>query len=50
MQFLGTAHCANMYPESQEDLPQLTAARHSITGLLAKWLQPSSKIGRFRPI
>ncbi|XP_059485421.1 putative serine protease K12H4.7 isoform X2 [Neocloeon triangulifer] len=46
----GTAHCANMYPESSADPPQLTAARHSITGLLAQWLQPSSRSVRFRPM
>jgi hypothetical protein len=31
-----------MYPESPNDPPQLTAARHSIIGLLAQWLQPKN--------
>eukprot|EP00042_Codosiga_hollandica_P044248 m.432026 g.432026 ORF g.432026 m.432026 type:complete len:496 (-) comp56745_c1_seq1:122-1609(-) len=34
----GTAHCANMYPPSPNDLPQLTAAREEIAGLLGYWL------------
>ncbi|KAF4532425.1 hypothetical protein B566_EDAN003878 [Ephemera danica] len=37
----GTAHCANMYPESPNDSSALIAARHSIIGLLAQWLQSS---------
>ncbi|XP_065349861.1 putative serine protease K12H4.7 [Cloeon dipterum] len=46
----GTAHCANMYPESQDDPSQLTAARQRITGLLAQWLQPSARSVRFQPV
>ncbi|KAK9499853.1 hypothetical protein O3M35_002811 [Rhynocoris fuscipes] len=34
----GTAHCANMYPPSPKDLPQLTNARIHISNHLAKWL------------
>ncbi|XP_043221434.1 putative serine protease K12H4.7 [Amphibalanus amphitrite] len=35
----GTAHCANMYPAREEDLPGLTAARQQIGELIGKWLQ-----------
>ncbi len=34
----GTAHCANMYPASQEDPPQLTSARKRIGEILKEWL------------
>lgn len=34
----GTAHCANMYPPSKKDLPQLTKARQQIGDLLKAWL------------
>ncbi|CAD5116902.1 DgyrCDS5745 [Dimorphilus gyrociliatus] len=34
----GTAHCANMYPPSKKDPPQLTKARQKIGDLLEKWL------------
>lgn len=36
--FLGTAHCANMYPESPNDLPQLKEAREHIKQHIVKWL------------
>ena len=36
---LGTAHCANMYPEYKNDLPQLTEARAKIAQLVKQWLQ-----------
>ncbi|KAJ8664614.1 hypothetical protein QAD02_006276 [Eretmocerus hayati] len=35
----GTAHCANVYPSSPNDLPQLTAARQKIQSLLKDWLK-----------
>ncbi|XP_056296942.1 thymus-specific serine protease [Pseudoliparis swirei] len=35
----GTAHCANMYPASSEDLPQLALARDHIFLLLQRWLK-----------
>ncbi|CAG9772814.1 unnamed protein product [Ceutorhynchus assimilis] len=34
----GTAHCANMYPASDDDLPQLKAARVQISQLIESWL------------
>ena len=34
----GTAHCANMYPPSPNDLPELTNARMEITTLIGTWL------------
>lgn len=37
--FSGTAHCANMYPPSENDLPELKAAREMIGELLEIWLQ-----------
>lgn len=36
--FLGTAHCANMYPPTPTDLPQLKKARTTIKAYLSKWL------------
>ncbi|KAG9348302.1 hypothetical protein JZ751_002037 [Albula glossodonta] len=35
----GTAHCANMYPSRNQDLPQLTMARDHVYLLLQKWLK-----------
>ncbi len=35
----GTAHCANMYPDSPDDPPQLKAARQTISKQIGKWLQ-----------
>jgi len=35
----GTAHCANMYPDSPNDLPQLREARTQILSHLTKWLK-----------
>ncbi|XP_019872170.1 putative serine protease K12H4.7 [Aethina tumida] len=35
----GTAHCANMYPASDKDLPQLTAARLKIKQYIKSWLE-----------
>ncbi|KAK0076431.1 hypothetical protein PV326_010783 [Microctonus aethiopoides] len=35
----GTAHCANMYPASADDLPQLKLARQQIGKLIGKWLE-----------
>lgn len=37
--FKGTAHCANMYPPSEGDIPQLKEARIQIKGLIKQWLQ-----------
>ena len=34
----GTAHCANMYPASPEDPPQLKQARQTVGALISKWL------------
>ncbi|XP_014233688.1 putative serine protease K12H4.7 [Trichogramma pretiosum] len=35
----GTAHCANMYPPSKKDLPQLTQARKQISNYIGQWLE-----------
>lgn len=35
----GTAHCANMYPKSDDDLPELNQARVEIADLIDKWLR-----------
>ncbi|KAL4235486.1 Thymus-specific serine protease [Mactra antiquata] len=35
----GTAHCANMYPARESDLPELVAARKHIADLIYKWIQ-----------
>lgn len=35
----GTAHCADMYPESDQDLPQLLQAREKIKDFIGKWLE-----------
>ncbi|KAM4566757.1 thymus-specific serine protease [Odontesthes bonariensis] len=35
----GTAHCANMYPARNKDLPQLSLARDHIFILLQQWLK-----------
>lgn len=35
---VGTAHCANMYPDSEDDPPQLVSARQQVSGLIGKWL------------
>lgn len=35
---MGTAHCANMYPPSPRDSPQLNAARNLITASLQQWI------------
>ena len=34
----GTAHCANMYPASDSDPPQLTEARTQIGQLIKQWV------------
>ncbi|XP_006613615.1 putative serine protease K12H4.7 [Apis dorsata] len=34
----GTAHCANMYPSSKDDPPQLKTARIKIENLISQWL------------
>ncbi|EEB18067.1 conserved hypothetical protein [Pediculus humanus corporis] len=35
----GTAHCANMYPSSEKDPPQLVDARKQIEQLIGEWLK-----------
>ena len=35
----GTAHCANMYPPSPNDPPELTQARLNVTSAIQSWLQ-----------
>ncbi|KAK2575849.1 hypothetical protein KPH14_007223 [Odynerus spinipes] len=35
----GTAHCANMYPPSEHDPPQLKAARAQVGQLIDEWLK-----------
>eukprot|EP00112_Aurelia_sp_Birch-Aquarium-sp1_P012459 Seg2620.1 transcript_id=Seg2620.1/GoldUCD/mRNA.D3Y31 product="putative serine protease K12H4.7" protein_id=Seg2620.1/GoldUCD/D3Y31 len=35
----GTAHCANMYPATANDPPQLTAARTKIEAIIGVWLR-----------
>ncbi|XP_063919924.1 putative serine protease K12H4.7 [Zophobas morio] len=35
----GTAHCANMYPPADTDLPELTAARQQVSELIDSWLK-----------
>lgn len=39
--FLGTAHCANMYPSSNTDSPELTEARLKIKAIIGEWLASS---------
>lgn len=34
----GTAHCADMYPSSPSDPPQLVAARRKVSDLIGQWL------------
>ncbi|ODM93114.1 putative serine protease K12H4.7 [Orchesella cincta] len=34
----GTAHCANMYPDAESDIPALKAARQQILHQLTEWL------------
>ena len=36
----GTAHCANMYPPSDQDPAALVAARNAITDAISGWLNP----------
>ncbi|CAG5133617.1 unnamed protein product [Candidula unifasciata] len=35
----GTAHCANMYPSTPEDPPQLVTARKEISDTIGQWLR-----------
>lgn len=37
----GTAHCANMYPSSNTDSPELTEARLKIKAIIGEWLASS---------
>lgn len=34
----GTAHCANMYPPRDSDLPGLVSAREEISQIIGQWL------------
>ena len=34
----GTAHCANMYPATYADPPQLTKARQTVSDLIKLWI------------
>ena len=43
---LGTAHCANMYPESPLDPPQLLEARRQIQHHIMAWLHTDSQAHR----
>lgn len=38
----GTAHCANVYPPSKGDLPQLILARKQVGQLINSWLQTNN--------
>ncbi|KAJ8975717.1 hypothetical protein NQ317_009256 [Molorchus minor] len=38
----GTAHCANMYASTDDDLPALTEAREEVNRLIGVWLGVSS--------
>uniref|UniRef100_A0A224Z7T1 Thymus specific serine protease n=1 Tax=Rhipicephalus zambeziensis TaxID=60191 RepID=A0A224Z7T1_9ACAR len=38
----GTAHCADMYPPSEHDVPELTRAREQIEYLVGKWVGAAS--------
>nr|KAF7435023.1 hypothetical protein H0235_003214 [Vespula pensylvanica] len=35
----GTAHCANMYPSTEHDLPQLKAAKVQVGRIIYRWLK-----------
>lgn len=35
----GTAHCANMYPASDKDIPELIEARKVVGQMIGKWLK-----------
>jgi hypothetical protein len=37
--FLGTAHCADMYPDADWDPEELKQARKTISDTIGKWLQ-----------
>ena len=43
LDILGTAHCANMYPESPLDPPQLLEARKQIQQHIMSWLHTDSQ-------
>ncbi|XP_011313900.1 putative serine protease K12H4.7 [Fopius arisanus] len=34
----GTAHCANMYPASKQDIPELIAVRQKVGKIIGRWL------------
>ena len=37
--YLATAHCADMYPDSDSDPEELKQARQTISDTIGKWLQ-----------
>lgn len=37
----GTSHCANMLPDSPDDLPALREARKQVAAIIGEWLEPS---------
>ena len=41
---LGTAHCANMYPSSPDDSPELVEARQKIRAIISEWLESPDKV------
>ena len=41
----GTAHCANMYPASQQDPQQLTRARLRVGQLVHRWIEEYQERG-----
>ena len=36
---LGTAHCADMYPDAESDPDELKQARQTISDTIGNWLQ-----------
>lgn len=37
--FLGVSHCADVYPSTSSDPPQLSKARETVVSYLKKWLE-----------
>jgi len=37
--FLGVSHCADVYPSTPSDPPQLSKARETVVIYLKKWLE-----------
>ncbi|KAK6014836.1 hypothetical protein OSTOST_19772, partial [Ostertagia ostertagi] len=40
----GTAHCADMLPAREEDVPDLVETRKKIEEIIGKWLAPSAPV------